>query len=142
MTATQSNELFGDEHVRRYRETDGEVGHIWRNGSTIALLTTKGRRSGEDRTHALIYGSDGGDTIAVVASKGGSDDHPAWYLNLKSEPEVKVQVLDDVYRATARDADESEREHWWPIMTDQWPAYDEYQEKTDRRIPVVLLERR
>lgn len=142
MTASEAEELFGDEHVRRYRETDGDVGHVWRNGSTIALLTTKGRKSGEDRTHPLIYGSDGSGTIAVVASKGGSDEHPAWYMNLKADPDVEVQVLDDVYRANARDANDSERAHWWPIMTAQWPAYDDYQLKTERRIPVVLLERR
>jgi deazaflavin-dependent oxidoreductase (nitroreductase family) len=141
MSQTEADQLFGDEHVLRYRETDGEVGHIWRNGSTILLLTTKGRKSGEAKTLPLIYGSDDSDTLAIVASKGGAPQHPAWYLNLVEEPLVEVQVLGDIYKANARTATDAQRAHWWPIMTTQWPDYDKYQEKTDRQIPVVLIER-
>ncbi len=82
--------LFGQEHVDRYRATDGEEGHEWL-GTQVLLLTTKGRRSGESRTVALIYGTSGHDYL-VVASKGGSHRPPAWYLNLEADPEVEVQV--------------------------------------------------
>ncbi|HWI22503.1 MAG TPA: nitroreductase family deazaflavin-dependent oxidoreductase [Baekduia sp.] len=141
MSQTESQDLFGDAHVRRYRETGGEVGHIWKNGSTILLLTTIGRKSGEPRTHALIYGTDDSGTLALVASKGGAPEHPAWYLNLVDQPTVEIELLDEKFSAEARTADETERAYWWPIMTAQWPDYDSYQASTDRQIPVVLIER-
>ena len=78
---------LGEEHVRRYRETDGEVGYLW-NGVPTLLLTTTGRRTGEARTSALIFGRDGDDYL-VVASMGGAPRHPAWYLNLTADPEVE-----------------------------------------------------
>jgi deazaflavin-dependent oxidoreductase (nitroreductase family) len=141
MTQTESEDLFGDAHVRRYRETGGEVGHIWKNGSTVLLLTTTGRKSGEPRTHALIYGTDDSGTLALVASKGGAPEHPAWYLNLVDQPDVEIELLDEKFSARARTANETERDHWWPIMTAQWPDYDSYQANTDRQIPVVLIDR-
>ena len=78
----------------------------------------------------------------MVASKGGAPQHPAWYLNLEATPEVEVQVKGDRMHARARTATPAERQKLWPIMTKQWPAYDGYQEKTDRDIPVVILEPR
>lgn len=132
--------LYGDEHVRRYEETDGEVGHDWTDGAPILILTTKGRKTGEPRKFALIYQEDGGDYV-VVASKGGADDHPGWYKNLLKHPEVRVQVKADKFAARARTADAEEKARLWPKMTAVWPAYDEYQSKTDRDIPVVILER-
>ena len=141
MTQAESEALFGDEHVRRYRETGGEVGHVWKKGSKILLLTTTGRKSGAPRTHALIYGDDGSGTLALVASKGGSPEHPAWYLNLVDDPDVEIELLDEEFKAKARTANDEERAHWWPIMNAEWPDYDNYQEKTDREIPVVLIER-
>jgi deazaflavin-dependent oxidoreductase (nitroreductase family) len=137
----QSETLFGDEHVRVYRETDGEVGHIWRRGAKILLLTTRGRRTGEPRTAPLIY-ENAGDAFVVVASKGGADEHPGWYRNLLADPEVEVQVLGDVFRATARTTAGAERERLWRLAALQWPPYDEYQTRTDREIPVVVLDRR
>jgi proline iminopeptidase len=137
----QSETLFGDEHVRVYRETDGEVGHIWRRGAKILLLTTRGRRTGEPRTAPLIY-ENAGDAFVVVASKGGADEHPGWYRNLLADPEVEVQVLGDVFRATARTTAGEERERLWRLAALQWPPYDEYQTRTDREIPVVVLDRR
>jgi proline iminopeptidase len=137
----QSETLFGDEHVRVYRETDGEVGHIWRRGAKILLLTTRGRRTGEPRTAPLIY-ENAGDAFVVVASKGGADEHPGWYRNLLADPEVEVQVLGDVFRATARTTAGEERERLWRLAALQWPPYDEYQARTDREIPVVVLDRR
>jgi deazaflavin-dependent oxidoreductase (nitroreductase family) len=135
-----ASRLFGDEHVRRYRETDGELGHDWR-GAPILLLTTTGRRSGEPRTHALIYGRDGEDYL-VVASKGGSDKPPAWFVNLRADPDVEVQVLGDRFRAHARVATPEEKPRMWREMVGHWPPYDEYQTRTAREIPVVVLERR
>jgi deazaflavin-dependent oxidoreductase (nitroreductase family) len=135
---TDERPLFGQEHVDRYRKTGGEEGHDWQGTQTL-LLTTTGRRSGEPRTTPLIYGTDNG-SYMVVASKGGSDEPPAWYLNLRENPEVEVQVRDDVFRARARDATAEEKPALWSRMTEQWPDYDSYQRQTEREIPVVVLE--
>ena len=132
--------LFGDEHVRRYRETGGAVGHIWREGSTILLLTTTGRKTGERRTSPLIYAEDG-DRYVIVASKGGAPEHPGWYQNIEKTPEVELQVKDEVFRARARNAQGEERERLWRKANEMWPDYDEYAKRTEREIPVVVLER-
>ena len=137
---SEAESLFGDEHVRRYRETGGEVGHIWKEGSTILLLTTTGRKSGEPRTTPLIYAKDG-DRYVIVASKGGAPEHPGWYRNIEQDPNVELQVLGDVFPAKARTAEGEERERLWQKANEVWRHYDEYQEKTDREIPVVVLER-
>jgi deazaflavin-dependent oxidoreductase (nitroreductase family) len=129
--------LFGKEHVDRYRETDGEEGHEWR-GTVTLLLTTNGRRSGEQRTTPLIYQPDG-DRYVVVASQGGAVQHPGWYFNLSADPNVEVQVKGDRFNATASTAEGEERERLWKLMTATWPAYDQYQTRTDRQIPVVVL---
>ena len=133
--------LYGDEHVERYRATDGEEGYHWRNGTTILLLDTVGRKSGEPRTHPLIYREiDGKPTI--VASKGGAPQHPAWYLNLTANPEdVEVQIKADRFPVRPRVAEGEERERLWEAMVEVWPDYETYQQKTDREIPVVVLER-
>ncbi|HEV7134809.1 MAG TPA: nitroreductase family deazaflavin-dependent oxidoreductase [Gaiellaceae bacterium] len=133
-------DLFGEEHVRRYIETDGEVGYTWREGSPTLLLTVTGRKSGTEYTTPLIFGRDG-DDLVLVASQGGRPDHPDWYLNLVEHPEVGVQVKGDRFRARARDAEGEERERLWRAMNEIWTHYDEYQAKTDRVIPVVVLER-
>ncbi len=135
-----ASHLFGKEHVRSYRETGGELGHDWREGTDTLLLTTKGSKSGEPRTTPLIYGRSGDDYL-VVASNGGSDDPPSWYVNLERDPEAEVQVMDDVFKARAHDAGPDERPAMWDEMVGHWPHYDEYQSKTDREIPVVILER-
>jgi deazaflavin-dependent oxidoreductase (nitroreductase family) len=137
---SEAENLFGEEHVRRYRETGGEVGHEWKGGSKILLLTTKGRKSGEPRTTPLIY-ENAGDAYVIVASKGGAPEHPGWYANLAKTPEVELQVRDEVFPAHARVADGEERERLWKLAAQQWPAYDDYAKKTDREIPVVVLER-
>lgn len=137
---TAGENLFGEEHVRRYRETGGEVGHDWKEGSTVLLLTTTGRKSGEPRTTPLIYAQDG-DRYLVVASKGGAPEHPGWYRNLSKTPEVELQVRDEVFRARARTAEGEERERLWRKANEVWPHYDEYAQKTEREIPVVVLER-
>jgi deazaflavin-dependent oxidoreductase (nitroreductase family) len=140
MARQDASKLYGPKHVRAYRETDGELGHDWRDGTSTLLLTTTGRHSGEERTTPLIYGRSGDDFV-VVASKGGSDAPPGWYANLRAEPEVEVQVLADRFKARARTADPGEKPELWRKMVEQWPAYDNYQRKTDREIPVVVLER-
>jgi proline iminopeptidase len=132
--------LFGEEHVRRYRETDGEEGYIWREGSTILLLTTTGRTTGNESTTPLIFGLDG-DNPVIVASKGGAPEHPGWYRNLRKTPQVGVQIKGEPFAARARDAQGEERERLWTLMNGIWPHYEEYQRKTDREIPVVVLER-
>lgn len=141
MATQDASHLFGDEHVRSYRETGGEVGHDWKEGTSILLLTTTGRKSGEQRTTPLIYGTSGDDYV-IVASKGGSDEPPGWYANLEADPDVEVQVLDEVFPARARTATADEKPELWRQMVGEWPYYDDYQEQTDREIPVVVLERR
>lgn len=131
--------LFGDEHVRRYEATDGEEGHIWVNDAPCLILTTTGRKTGKERKFPLIYQEDDGGYV-VVASNGGADEHPGWYHNLTENPEVKVQVKESRFVALARTADRAERERLWPKMAAVWPDYNTYQKKTDREIPVVVLE--
>jgi deazaflavin-dependent oxidoreductase (nitroreductase family) len=132
--------LLGEEHVRRYRETHGEVGYIW-NGATALLLTTRGRKSGEDRTIPIIFKQVGNDYV-IIASKGGAPDHPAWYLNLLADPHVKLQIRGDRFDAIARTAESPEREALWQEAVKQWPNYDAYQARTQRKIPVVVLTRK
>jgi deazaflavin-dependent oxidoreductase (nitroreductase family) len=131
--------LFGQEHVDRYRATDGAEGHEWQGTQTL-LLTTTGRKSGESRTTPLIYAPEG-DSFVIVASKGGADEPPAWYLNLSDDPEVEVQVKADRFKVRARTASAEEKPALWKKMVAEWPSYDEYQRKTDREIPVVVLDR-
>ncbi len=132
--------LFGAEHVRVYRETGGARGYRWR-GAKVLLLTTTGRKSGKPRTTPLIHAVDG-DRWVVVASKAGAPEHPDWYLNLRADPEVTIEVEADEIAAVATTAEGDERARLWAAMLEQWPAYDEYQSKTDREIPVVVLTRR
>lgn len=138
--STASHDLFGDEHVRRYRETDGAEGYDWREGTTILLLTTTGRRSGEPRTMPLIF-RPWQDAYLVVASKGGTDQPPAWFLNLQADADVEVQVKGERFAARARVATPEEQPAMWAEMVDAWPHYEEYQARTSRAIPVVVLER-
>ncbi len=137
---SDDDELFGAEHVRVYRETGGERGYHWR-GAKVLLLTTTGRKSGEQRTTPLIHGVDGGRWV-IIASKGGAPDHPDWYLNLQADPEITIQVEADEIPVVATTAEGDERARLWSAMREEWPAYDDYQSQTDREIPVVVLERR
>jgi deazaflavin-dependent oxidoreductase (nitroreductase family) len=126
-------------HTRTYVETDGEDGYLWRGVPTL-VLTTTGRRSGQLRRNALIFGRDGDDYV-IVASYGGSDHHPLWYHNLVEQPAVAVQVRTERFDARARTATPEEKARLWPQMAGIWPPYEEYQAKTARDIPVVILER-
>jgi deazaflavin-dependent oxidoreductase (nitroreductase family) len=135
---TDSPEGWVAEHTKQYLETGGKEGHEWRPGVPTLLLTTTGRTSGIKRRTALIYGRDT-DRYVVVASKGGDPEHPQWYRNLLADPHVEVQVMDDVFPAVAETVEGEERTRLWALMRRTWPAYDSYQEKTDREIPVVVL---
>jgi deazaflavin-dependent oxidoreductase (nitroreductase family) len=133
------DDLFGQEHVRVYQKTEGAHGYHWR-GTTILLLSTTGRQSGQERTTPLIHRTDG-DRWVVIASKGGAPEHPGWYRNLEANPEATIQVKEQRIRVRAHVAEGDERERLWKLMTENWPAYDDYQRKTTRQIPVVVLER-
>jgi deazaflavin-dependent oxidoreductase (nitroreductase family) len=124
-------------HNRDYVESNGKKGHHWR-GLDILLLTTTGRRSGNLRRTALIYGKDG-DRYVIVASYGGKPEHPLWYLNLVADPQVTIQVGADVMTARAQTATAGERERLWKMMAAIFPTYEGYQGSTSREIPVVVL---
>lgn len=126
-------------HIDDYVKTDGAEGHMWRGVPTL-LLTTRGRTSGKLRRTALIYGQDG-EHYLLVASMGGSPKHPLWYLNLVANPEVEVQIESEVFAARARTATPEEKPRLWKQMADLFPNYNEYQKKTSRDIPVIILER-
>ncbi len=134
------------DHIQRYLASDGEDGHLW--DSSIAggpgpiptlLLTTTGRRSGQPRILPLIYG-ERDDGYAIIASKGGAPSHPSWYLNLLENPEVHIQVGAKKTKALARTAEGEERSEIWKQLRAIYPPYDDYQAKTERQIPVVVLE--
>jgi deazaflavin-dependent oxidoreductase (nitroreductase family) len=127
-------------HIKAYVESDGKKGHEWRPGVPSLLLTTIGRRTGTRHRTALIYGRDGEDYV-VVASTGGGAKNPAWYLNLAADPHVDVQVGAEKFSAVARTTQGDERARLWAAMIQIWPAYEGYQRKTDREIPVVVLSR-
>lgn len=132
--------LYGREHVERYEETDGAEGHDWQ-GTTVLLLSTIGRKSGQKHTTPLIYRNKGDDAYTVIASKGGAAEPPLWYTNLQANPEVEVQVWGDRFAARARTATPEEKPALWEAMAETWPAYNDYQKKTEREIPVIVLER-
>ena len=124
-----------------YNKTDGKIGGKFLQGAPVALLTTTGRKTGEPRVHPLLYWREG-NRIVLIASKGGATNHPMWYLNLKTNPNVTVQIKDEVLNLTARDATDEEREHYWPKMATMYTSFDDYQSWTDRVIPVVICDPR
>lgn len=144
---TDQNDEFPDDesnvsdwirnHLRRYIETDGEEGHIV-DGCKTLILTTVGRKSGKRRRTPLVYGEADGNYI-VIASKGGAEQSPHWFHNLRHEPEVHLQVRADKFQARARLATPEERQRFWPMMVEIFPPYADYQTKTEREIPVVVL---
>lgn len=137
-TAGTDITLMGDEHVRVYRETGGEQGYIW-NGVTTLLLTFTGRKSGLKRTIPIIF-TQVGDACVIIASKGGWPEHPQWYRNLLEDPNVELQVKDKVFKARARTAGSPEREELWAKCVANWPNFAVYQARTERQIPVVVLD--
>lgn len=127
------------DHTRRYVESDGAESPDWK-GLPILVLTTVGRRSGRPRRNALIYGVVG-DRYVVVASKGGDPHHPLWYRNLADDPEVHVQGVPTSSTLGRAPHRPRKKARLWPAMVAIWPSYDDYQAKTDRDIPVVVLDR-
>ena len=135
-------------HANLYLASGGKEGQMYKvnvpdRGEITApalLLTTTGRKSGDKFIFPLFYGTEG-DSYFIVASKGGAPDHPGWYKNLHKTPEVELQVKDEVFRAHARDAQGEERARLWKKAAEMWPDYDNYAKRTEREIPVVVLER-
>ncbi len=137
-------------HVRRYQASNGEDGHIW-NGLdgaakfegkfTTLLLTTSGRKTQQQYTTPLIYGRDLNNYI-VIASQGGRPNHPNWYLNLKKNSEVELQVVADKFQAIATDAEGAEYNRLWRLMREIYPPYDDYKlaASRTREIPLVILQ--
>ncbi|OBK10203.1 nitroreductase family deazaflavin-dependent oxidoreductase [Mycobacterium asiaticum] len=121
-----------------YRLSNGKLGGTIKR-APVALLTTTGRRSGEPRVSPLIYVRDG-DRVVLVASRGGSNKHPLWYLNLKAQPKVSVQIRDEVLQLKARDATPEERERYWSQLAAVYPPLDDYKTWTDRTIPIVICD--
>lgn len=126
------------DHVRQYVQSGGTEGHHWQPGVPTLLLTTRGKKSGKPRRTALIYGVSGDDYV-VMASYGGAPKHPDWYVNLEADPEVVIQVGEHIMAATARTAGADERDRLWTVMTEIWPDYDEYDTKTPREFPLVVI---
>jgi len=129
-----------------FRATDGRVGAKWRLGSKpvatpppVGILTTIGRKSGEPRDSPLLYLREG-DRIVVVASQGGRDTHPMWYLNLVANPKVKFQVRGEKLQLIAREATDAERDEYWPKLDAMYPDFVDYRSHTDRKIPIILLD--
>jgi deazaflavin-dependent oxidoreductase (nitroreductase family) len=124
--------------VEEYEGSGGREGTTL-NGAPCIILTTLGRKSGNLRKAPLIRVEHQG-RYAVIASMGGAPKHPVWYLNLEDEPEVRLQDGPVKQTFRARTVEGDERAEWWARATEVWPAYDEYQTKTDRQIPVVVLD--
>ncbi|MBP1817642.1 nitroreductase family deazaflavin-dependent oxidoreductase [Mycobacterium sp. OAE908] len=121
-----------------YKVTGGRLGGTVQK-APVALLTTIGRKTGQPRVAPLLYIRDG-DKVIVPASRGGSDKHPMWYLNLKANPKVQVQIKKDTFHLTARDANEQERERYWQELAQVYPTIEDYKSWTDRVIPLVVCE--
>ena len=129
---------FVADQVALYEATGGAEGGTLL-GKPVVILTTRGRHTGKVRKAALMRVEHNG-TYAVVASMGGAPKHPVWYLNLMASPKVTLQDGTNVYEVGAREVRDDERARWWALAVDAWPAYADYQARTDRQIPVVVLE--
>jgi deazaflavin-dependent oxidoreductase (nitroreductase family) len=122
-----------------YKASGGRVGGSFLQGAPVALLTTTGRKSGQPRVSPLLFLRDG-DRVVLVASQGGRTNNPMWYLNLKANPKVSVQIKKEVLELTARDATEAEREHYWPQLVAMYSSFEDYRNWTDRVIPIVICD--
>ena len=121
-----------------YRLSGGRIGGTWMYGAPILLLIVTGRKTGRRLTFPLLYLRDG-DDVLVVASKGGMDTHPLWYLNLEANPDVEIEIGRDTFTVRARTASKEEKATYWPKLVAMYPDYDDYQARTERDIPVVVL---
>ena len=125
--------------IKEFRENGGETSGPFK-GRPLLLLTTRGAKSGEERTTPLVYSRDG-DRVVIIASMGGAPKHPAWFLNLRANPEVTVELGSETFKARAELSEGEERDRLYAQQAEMMPAFNEYQQKTTRRIPVVVLER-
>ncbi len=121
-----------------YRLSGGKVGGRWLRGAPILLLTTIGRKSGEPRVAPLLYLRDG-EKVVVVASKGGMSKHPLWYRNLEANPDVEIEIGRERTKMLARRASDQEKAALWPRLIEMYRDYDDYQARTERNIPVIIL---
>lgn len=133
--------LMSRSNVWLFRASGGRLGNRFFGGAPVLLFTSIGRRSGKPRTAPLIYLADG-DNVVLVASKAGMSRHPVWYLNLVANPEVEVQIGSEVRKLRARTASDEEKTKLWPRLNAVYSSYDDYQARTDRKIPVVICEPR
>ncbi len=122
-----------------YKKTGGKLGGKFLQGAPVALLTTTGRKTGEPRVSPLLYLREG-NRVVLVASKGGAATNPMWYLNLKANPKVSIQIKDEVLHLTARDATDDERAQYWPRLTAMYTSFEDYKSWTDRVIPIVICD--
>ncbi len=125
-------------NIWAYRLSGGKIGGRFLRGAPVFLLTTIGRKTGEPRTAPLLYLRDE-DRFVVVASKGGMSRHPVWYLNLEANPDVEVELGRERIKMSARRASDEEKARLWPKLVAMYRDYDDYQARTDRDIPVVIL---
>jgi deazaflavin-dependent oxidoreductase (nitroreductase family) len=130
--------LFQQDHIDRYEQTGGDEGHEWQPGVYALIMHTTGRSSGQLRKFAVIYRKVDGEYV-VLASRGGADTHPNWYLNLVAHPDVSIQVGPQLIDVHARTVDGDERDRLWALMVDGFPQFAEYQANTERQIPVVAF---
>ncbi len=130
---------FNKSLIEEFRANGGKVSGQF-EGAPMILVTTTGRKSGQQRTSPLVYGKTG-DDLFIIASKAGDPKHPDWFLNIEANPNVTVEVGTDKYEARARITEGEERARLYKQMADAMPNFKEYQEKTDREIPVVVLSR-
>lgn len=121
-----------------FRATGGRLGAKFIGGAPVFLLITTGRKSGQPRTAPLLYLRDGNDYV-VVASKGGMSHHPLWFNNLEANPDAEVEIGNQKIKVRARRANDEEKARLWPKLVEMYPDYDDYQARTERNIPVVLL---
>src|SRR5579863_4231121 len=128
--------FFSNAHAFIYRLFGGRLGGQFRK-SPVLLLTTVGRKSGQERTLPLLYLKDG-ENLILVASNGGAQTHPAWWLNLQAQPEAEVQIGRQKFRVTAAQATPEEKKRLWPLVVAMYPDYANYQKRTEREIPVVI----
>ena len=140
---------WAKDHVNRYRASNGANGHIWdgldgaaqyKGEFSTLLLTTTGRKTGKQHTTPLIYGRDQSQFV-VIASQGGRPSHPGWYHNIQSNPNVELQVIADIFNATAKTVIGPQHKRLWQMMVKIYPPYDDYKEKASqfREIPLVIF---
>lgn len=135
--ARQITKRMAQFNVALFRRTKGRFGAKFPGGAPICLLTTTGRKSGQPRTQPLLFTRDG-DDVVIVASQGGMSTHPHWFLNLRDNPEVRIQIGTDDRAYVARIATDDEKAALWPKLVDVYKGYDTYQQRTPRNIPVVI----